>query len=808
MKQLPGYKWLYAGLLFAGLQTQTFAQDNAGYQTPPSEITDVILAKGSPGVLFSDDGNWMIFLERDAFPSVAELALPELRIAGLRITPTNFTTSRNRYINKVWIKNVKTNQEITLKGIPANALIDNMGFNPGQNKISFTVTNETASDLYTAPLSTGVATKVNKTRLNLIMNSYSWLNDNTILYYGIVKPATAAPKAPSAPTGPTIQESYGSQAPARTYQDMIKSAYDEQLFEFYSTTQLIKNTGGVETPMNKPAIYSSVRKSPDKQYLLVRTIQKPFSYIVPASGFPSSTFITDLNGKVLKTLANNPSTEQTPSGRDNIQNVPRGFGWRSDEPNTITWAVALDSGLIKNKVEYRDEVLTIKAPFTAAPASLVKTKMRYRGISWGDAKFAILSEGLASKQTNVTNIYNPSTGEVKELFTRSTTDAYSNPGSPVTVRNQYNIDVIKTFNNGQSILLQNNVGSSPKGDYPFLVSLDLNSKKIDTLWKCQEGYYETITNIVDPENLTLITRKESTTEVPNYWLKNLKKRIADIQLTNFKNPYPQLEGVSKEKIKYKRADGIDLTGDLYLPKGYDAKKDGPLPVIMWAYPREYNSASDAAQVRGSEHRFTLLSYGSPIAYVTQGYAVFNNAEMPIVAKNDSLKPNDNFIEQLHLNAEAAVKVLSDKGVGDKNRMAVGGHSYGAFMTAHLLAHTNLFKAGIARSGAYNRTLTPFGFQNEDRTYWQAPNLYYDMSPFSYANKIKTPLLLIHGDADNNTGTFPMQSDRFFNAIKGHGGNSRFVLLPYESHGYAAKENILHMLWEQYQWLEKYVKNAK
>ncbi len=301
--------------------------------------------------------------------------------------------------------------------------------------------------------------------------------------------------------------------------------------------------------------------------------------------------------------------------------------------------------------------------------------------------------------------------------------------------------------------------------------------------------------------------------MPNYWLKNLKLRIADQQLTAFTNPYPQLEGVSKEKIKYKRADGVDLTGDLYLPKGYNAKRDGPLPVLLWAYPAEFNSAADAAQVRGSEHKFTLLGWGSPVYYVTQGYAVLNNAEMPIVAapknskeKNET-KPNDNFIEQLTMNAEAAINKLAEMGVGDKNRVAVGGHSYGAFMTANLLAHTNLFKAGIARSGAYNRTLTPFGFQNEDRSYWQAPDLYNAMSPFAHADKIKTPILLIHGELDNNTGTYPIQSERMFNAIKGHGGTVKYISLPYESHGYAGRENILHTLAEQFNWLEKYVKNA-
>jgi dipeptidyl aminopeptidase/acylaminoacyl peptidase len=353
--------------------------------------------------------------------------------------------------------------------------------------------------------------------------------------------------------------------------------------------------------------------------------------------------------------------------------------------------------------------------------------------------------------------------------------------------------------------MNNRVGSSPKGDLPFLATFNLDTKKSETIWRCQEGNYEMVIAVLDADKLQLLTRKESQKDVPNYFIKNLKLKMADVAITNFVNPYPALEGVTKEKLKYKRADGVDLTGDLYLPKGYNKEKDGPLPVLMWAYPREFNSAADAAQVRGSKDRFTTLSWASPIFYVTQGYAILDNAEMPIVSTDTSKKPNDDFVAQLKLNAEAAINNLSAMGVGDKNRVAVGGHSYGAFMTANLLAHTNLFKAGIARSGAYNRTLTPFGFQGEDRTYWQAPDLYHDMSPFSYADKIKTPILLIHGDSDDNQGTFPINSERLFAAIKGNGGKVRFVFLPYEAHSYRGKENLLHMLWEQGEWLKKYVK---
>jgi dipeptidyl aminopeptidase/acylaminoacyl peptidase len=652
------------------------------------------------------------------------------------------------------------------------------------------------------------AKKINKSPLNVITGgTYQWYDDNTLLYRVIIKPATAAPPRPLMPKGPTTQENYGKASPRPTFQDLIKSPYDEQLFEFYATSQLVKNVNGMETRIGQPAIYGGITVSPDKKYMIVRTLKKPFSYTVPAFGFPSGVVITDMNGKLVKELADLPSSETAPSGNDNVQMVPRGFDWRDDEPATVTWCVALDSGLIKKNMDYHDAVYSLAAPFHGEPKELFKTKMRYRGVTWGNSTLALVNEGLTGKQVIVTNRYNPSTGEIEKLMERNTTDAYSNPGNPVTVRNQYGRFVLKTIDNGTKLLLNNPTGSSPKGDLPFLASFDLGSKKTEIIWRCPEGYFENIIRVMDADQLTLLTRRENEKEVPNYWMKDLKRKIADRQLTHFTNPYPQLDGVTKKKIKYKREDGVDLTGELYLPKGYDPARDGKLPVFIWAYPAEFNSAADAAQIRGSEHRFTLLNWGSPVFYVTQGYAVLNNAEMPIVATDKDKKPNDNFVDQLRMNAEAAINTLDSMGVGDKNRVAVGGHSYGAFMTANLLAHTNLFKGGIARSGAYNRSLTPFGFQNEDRTYWQAPELYTEMSPFTYADKIKTPLLLIHGEMDDNTGTYPIQSERLFNAIKGHGGTVKFVSLPYEAHGYRGKENILHMLNEQFNWLEKYVKNA-
>jgi dipeptidyl aminopeptidase/acylaminoacyl peptidase len=795
-------------LFLIALSSYSFAQDAMNYQMPPKAIADLLLAKPTPSVSIDSKAEWMLFSERNSYPSVEELAMPEYRIAGMRINPNNYSPSRQTFINNFSLKNVKTGKILAVSGLPLPLYAGNVSWSPSETKISFTQTTANQVDLYIIDVASGKASKINQQPLNAIMGGgATWVDDNTLMYKTIVRDAKLAPAKPLAPKGPTIQQSLGKAAPSATLQDLIKTPYDEQLFEFFGTAQLVQNKAGVETPIGKPAIHSTISLSPDKNYLMLRTIKKPFSYLVSAGGFPSEVTITDRNGKLIKLLADLPSTEVRPSGYDNVQNVPRGFDWRDDEPATITWTVPLDEGLIKKEVPFHDAVLALSAPFTGEAKELFKTTMRYSGASWGNSTLALVREMSRTKQTAKLSRYNPSTGTLETLYELSTNDAYNNPGNPVTEKNKFGRQVILTTDNGTKLLLNNTTGASEKGDLPFLAKFDLNTKKSQILWRCQPGTYEMVTDVLDPQKLVLLTRKESQKDAPNYFIKNLIARVGDRQITDFTNPYEQLDGVKKEKISYKRADGIDLTGDLYLPKGYNKEKDGPLPVLIWAYPREFNSAADAAQIRGSQDKFTTISSGGPLFFVTQGYAVLDNAEMPIVAK-DGKKPNDTFVDQLKLNAEAAINKLSEMGVGDKNRMAVGGHSYGAFMTANLLAHTNLFKAGIARSGAYNRTLTPFGFQNEDRTYWQAPELYYEMSPFSYANKIKTPILLIHGEMDDNQGTFPINSERLFNAIKGHGGTTRFVFLPYEAHGYRAKENILHMLWETNTWLDTYVKKAK
>lgn len=784
----------------------TFAQDALKYQTPPAGITAIALAQPTPSVSFNRKGDVMLIMQVRSYPSVEELAQPELKLAGMRINPANFGPSRSVYFTSIAIKQQGSQQELPLTGLPQGARISNVHWSPSGKKIAFTVAGNNAITLWTADIATGVAKQVSNRHINDTWETpYTWMGEDKLLAQVVPEGAGNPPERPAAPDGPTVQQTSGKAAPAATYQDLLKNPFDEALFDYYFQTQPVIISAAGEQSIGTAGIYTSITPSPDKHYFLVKKLRKPYSYLVPASRFPTTIEIWDSTGHKVKELAQNPLDEVRPKGFDATSPYTREHDWREDAAATVYWIAPLDEGDPAKKVPFRDVVYMLAAPFSGEPVTLAKTTMRFYGLTWGNDKLALLHEGMRSQQQVQMSRINPS--DVAQppvtVIKRSTNDGYSDPGKPVLKSNQYDRKVL--YLSGTNELLMTGDGASAEGDKPFLSLFNMETGKSRILWRSAPPYYEYVATVTDPDKLQFVISRESNTVPPNYFLQDLKEKKT-VQLTAFTNPLPQVQQLQKQQLRYKRKDGVDLTAMLYLPAGYDAAKDGRLPVLMWAYPREYKSARDAAQVRGSQYRFIRIGYGSPIFWATEGYAVMDATEMPIVGEGEQA-PNDNFMSQLIMNAEAAIEKITSMGIGDSSRVAVGGHSYGAFMTANLLANTSLFKAGIARSGAYNRTLTPFGFQNEQRTYWQAPEVYYKMSPFSRADHLKTPILLIHGEADNNSGTFPIQSERLYNAIKGNGGTARLVFLPFESHGYAAKENILHMLWEMDQWLNRYVKHA-
>ena len=628
---------------------------------------------------------------------------------------------------------------------------------------------------------------------------------NWLLYTAILENRGSAPVENSIPKGPIVRENKGKQAAVRTYQDLIKNEHDEMLFEYHTTSQLIKISIEKESyPIGLEAIYRNMSLSPDGRFLLVEMIQKPYSYIVPYYRFPFKAEIWDNEGNLRRELFNIPVAENIPKGFGAVRKGPRNLEWRSDVPATLTWVEAQDDGDPNKEAVIRDRLYTFEYPFDGDGKESIGFEFRFGGITWGKEDFAIASEWWWTSRTEKISTFHPDKGDKEKqlLYEYNWQDAYNLPGDFMTTTNELGQEILIFGDKGKTLYLQGR-GASPEGYKPFIDAFDIASKKTERLWQSVDPYYEYPIDFLNVDKNLVITRRESKTDPPNYFNRNLKSGVVS-QITNFENPYPQMSEVRSEMIKYKRKDGVQLTGKLYLPPDFELG-DKLLPTLMWAYPSEYKSAATAGQVKDSPNQFVRLGWWSPIFWVMRGYAVFDDPSMPVIGEGDE-EPNDTFVEQLVANAEAAIHCLDSMGITDKNRVAIGGHSYGAFMTANLLAHSDLFAAGIARSGAYNRTLTPFGFQAEERTFWEARDIYIRMSPFSYADKVNEPLLLIHGEADNNSGTYPLQSERYFAALKGNGANVRLVMLPSESHGYRARQSILHMMWEMDRWLETHVKN--
>ena len=788
----------------------------SGYLTPPRVIVDILDAPPTPSVIVSPDHRTVALLNRRSLPTVAELAQPIHRIAGARINPkTNGRQQRGGNVIAITLKSIAdgTEKKITM---PPNANIGDVSFSPDAKRLSFTNTRENGIELWVADAVTGQSRLVSGTeRLNATGGDpVDWLKDGVTLLVQLVPSGRGpAPVEAAVPTGPNIQENHGKAAPTPTFEDMIKTNHDEDLFEYYFTSQLatIDSATGRKTLIGRPGILENVTASPNGEYILVSRIKRPFSHLVPMNGFPKEVEIWTRRGEVAKKIADLPSSEGTPI--NGVETGPRSVRWRPDQPATITWAEALDGGDLKNKVPFRDKVLALAAPFASAPVEVAKTEGRFGGISYTEKGIALLSE--SDRATRRTRTWILEAGaEPRKLWDRRQQDAYTNPGNPVVKRDGggggggrggfgggFGGGGGLILQNGDSILLAG-TGSSPDGDRPFLDRLNLKTLKTERLFRCAEKTYEAIIAPLDDDAKTILTEYETATDPPNYYMRDLAAGTKRA-ITQFKDPAPQLAGVEKQFITYERKDGVKLSATLYLPPGY--KKGERLPLVMWAYPREFTDTDTASQVSGSPYRFTRVTGISHLFLLTQGYAILDGPTMPIVGPGETA--NDTYVEQLVASAEAAVNKVVEMGVADRDRLGVGGHSYGAFMTANLLAHSDLFRAGIARSGAYNRTLTPFGFQSERRTFWEVPEIYGKMSPFYYANKINEPILLIHGEADDNSGTFPIQSERFYMALKGHGATVRYVTLPFEPHGYIGRESTLHTLAEMINWMDKYVKNA-
>jgi dipeptidyl aminopeptidase/acylaminoacyl peptidase len=793
--------WILAGAAVLVVCGSAWAQ--MPYQQPPAKVLDVLDAAVTPDMSLSPTRDRLLLIDQQRYPSIGELAQPMRALAGRRFNPANRGPHRPPRNLGFTLQDLAGGEPIAVE-LPPGLRPGSPVWAPDGSRFAFAVAGATQTDLWVADARTGAARLLDGAPLNAVLDgAIQWMPDSrTLLVRTVAAGQGAEPVAPETPVGPTIQESFGKAAPLRTYQDLLRDAHDDQVFEHYATSQfvLVDAVTGSHSDLGPPGLYSSIAPSPDGTLVLVRTIGKPFSRLLPVSGFPSTIIVWDRTGETVQTIAALPSAEGVPI--EGVLTGPRSVHWSPTASATLYWVEALDDGDPRTEVPHRDRLMSWAAPFGDEPAEVLRLEHRYGGLIWGgsDALALISDYDRDRRWLQTFLIRTDGAAPPRRIWDRSVRDRYGDPGSPL----------LRTLPSGGRVLWQTDrriylagAGASPDGDHPFLDRFDLEAFQSERLFQCEPGTYESVVAMVaaGPDSpVRFITQHETPQSPPNYRLRTAGSPDI-VPLTQFPDPAPKLRRISKQLVTYSRTDGTPLSFTLYLPPDYQPGQR--LPTLVWAYPREYNDPGTAGQVSGSVHRFTMPSGASHLFFALQGYAVLDSATMPIVGSPETM--NDTFVQQIVDSARAAIAKAVELGVTDPDRVGVGGHSYGAFMTANLLAHSDLFRAGIARSGAYNRTLTPFGFQGERRTLWEARDTYVQISPFMHADKIREPILLIHGEQDDNSGTYPMQSERLFQAIKGNGGNVRYVTLPFESHGYVARESIEHCLYEMIAWFDQHVK---
>ena len=797
----------------------------AGYDQPPKAILDVMRAPSPPSAHVSPTQDTILLVSQQDYPPLSKVATPFLRLAGVRIEPGNH--SKHDTPGGYGIRPCVRSFELvriadgvrTAVQLPAPSCPESPVWSADGKHFAFANVASTSVELWIGDARSGKVRQVPGVRLNPMFGSeLQWMPDQKTMLVKLVPDKLGAPPAkPLVPAGPSIQETGGAQGQSSTYEnrDTLGSGHDEDLFDYYAASQLalVDAASSAITLLGTPGLCDLLESAPDGRHLLVSAIHKPYSYVTTHDRFPRTVEVWDTASRdrpTVQTIAKLALADRVPI--HGVPLGPRDFFWRPSEPATLLWAEALDGGDWNVKVAARDKVMMLKAPFTSAAVELTRTEQRLQGISWSERpEIALVHEYDHNRHWRRTALFNVDEPQQapRVLWDLSSEEKYANPGQPVHRQQANGFWLVRV--EGDSIYLAGN-GSSPDGDRPFLDRLDLKTKKSERLFRSDKDSYERFLSFrgADPRNF--LTWHQSVNEPPNAYLRTLgaaqqapaseavfaSSRAA---VTQIADPTPAVRAIKKRLVKYKRADGLDLSFTLYTPPGY--QEGTRVPTILYAYPRDYADASKAAQVTGSQATFTRLRNYRLL--LLAGYAIIDNASFPIIG--DPKKAYDTYLEQLVADAKAAVDEAVRLGVADPKRIGVTGHSHGALMTVNLLAHSDLFRAGVATSGSYNKTLTPFGFQNERRSVWEAPEVYRKASPFFFADKLKTPLLIIHGADDANPGTTPLQASKLYEALRGNGGTSRLVMLPHEPHWYSAMESNEQLLFELVGWFDKYVKGA-
>lgn len=773
------------------------------YQRPPKEILDVLDAPAVPVPIVSWTGDALILARPLWYPPISDLAEPLLRLAGVRINPRNNAAHGSYYYVGFSLKKVPDGPEIPVT-LPAGARVGYPRWNADGSSFAFTNMTDTTVELWVGDVATAKVHLIDGIRLNPVLGyAIAWMPDQkTLLVKTVPAGRGMPPTEPRAPIGPRVEESGGVAAASSTYEarDLLRTPYDADLFEYYATAQLaiVDVTSGAATIVGSPDVLAKVQAAPGGQYVLVERVRRPYSFIRPYNRFPTEVEVWDTSGRKIETLASLPLAEQVPI--HGVQTGPREHSWRPTAPATIVWAEALDEGDTYKKVPHHDRIML--KPVGGAAVELFQTEQRFSGLDWVErGGLALLTDYDDDRhwvRVFLLDADNRSAAP-RLVWSLNSDDRYNDPGNPVYRMLPSGALAVREY---RGAFFTSGEGASPEGNRPFLDRIDLSGLKTERLFRSSGESLESFLAWVNPAGGTFLTSRESPTDPPNVYLRTVGEPTAQ-QLTRFPDPTPQLRQISKRLVTYQRPDSVKLSFTLYLPPGY--KEGTRLPTVVWAYPLDYTDPSAAGQVTASPQEFTSIIGASPIFLALEGYAVLDNTAMPVVGPTETAY--DTFIDQIVANARAAIDKAVELGVTDRDRVGVMGHSHGALMTANLLAWSDLFRAGVARSGAYNHTLRPFGFQNERRTLYQATDTYLKLSPLLHADRIHEPLLIIHGERDANPGTVPLQSEKLFEAIRGVGGTARYVVLPLESHGYAARESVEQTLYEMVTWFDRYVKNA-
>jgi dipeptidyl aminopeptidase/acylaminoacyl peptidase len=771
------------------------------YAVPPQSVVDIVEAAPPPMVRANPDGTRLVHATYDALPSIEVIARPFQALAGVRIDSKRNAARRTRLYRALDVQEVATAKKVRVS-LPDDVELGPPVWSPSGGMLAFTRSTEQGLELWVANATTGAARRLGSDHVNDTLGpGFRWMPESTsLLVWWTREDAGQPPAAPAAPDGPVVKDTKGREATNRTYQDLLKNAHDERLFEHFVTAQLavVSVDDGASMSLGRPGMITRARPSPDGKFVLVERLRRPFSYTVPHWRFARVIEVLDRKSHVVRVVADLDVADAVPI--DGVRTGARDVHWQPTAPATLVWAEALDGGDPRKEVEHRDRIMSHAAPFADVPVERWRVQHRLASVDWlaleGQALVREYDRDRRWTTTWWVDLAGAAT-EPKKVFDRSVRDAYGDPGGPVKeVRRDGH--VVVAVDDGWIHLA--GAGATAQGERPFLDRMRLEDGATERRFHSAPDRHEQFVHFVGGDRDRFIVRREAPDDPPDYFVHGEGQRR---RLTEFPHPHPQLSGIEKRLLKYRRRDGVPLSGTLYLPPGH--VEGERLPLVVWAYPVEYNDKDTAGQVRAAPNRFTRLAGTSPLMFLTQGYAVLDNAAMPVVG--DPERMNDTFIQQLVWSAEAAIDAAVEAGVADRERVGVAGHSYGAFMVANLLAHTDLFRAGIARSGAYNRSLTPFGFQSERRTLWEATDTYVAVSPLFSAHRIDEPILLVHGEVDNNSGTFPMQSERLFHALEGTGGTARLVLLPHESHGYQARESVLHVLAESFRWFDQHVRGS-